>query len=98
MTRPVMEICWKNTYLMSRSSMTLVNCSIFSARPGAVRASASVAGGGAIRGLEITVRTSPPNTGASTMPSVAISLLIRGVDKLVQALLVLLYQLVQDGT
>ena len=70
-TRPVIETCWKKTYLMPSASIRRVRASIFSSRPGALRASSSVAGAGAIRGLERTVSTLPPNCGVST--SVAIS-------------------------
>src|SRR5664279_688843 len=52
---------------MPRCSIWRVIASIFSARPGALRASSSVAGGGAIRGLDSTVWTVPPNTGAASL-------------------------------
>src|ERR1700756_1764308 len=62
MTRPVTETCWKKTYLMPCASIRRVSSSIFSARPGAWRASSSVAGGGEMGGLERTVATLPPNS------------------------------------
>ena len=48
---------------MPSASIRRVSASIFSARPGALRASSSVAGAGSIRGLERTVSTFPPNCG-----------------------------------
>ena len=66
-TRPVIETCWKKTYLMPSASIRRVSASIFSARPGALRASSSVAGGGAIRGLARTSSTVPPNTRSGTV-------------------------------
>ena len=68
----MIETCWKNTYLIPSASIRRVSSSIFSARPGALRASSSVAGGGAIRGLASTVSTFPPST-ALPLTAVAIS-------------------------
>ncbi len=62
-TRPVIETCWKKTYLMPSDSMRRVISSMRSRRPGWLRASSSVAGGGAMRGLSVTVATVPPNVG-----------------------------------
>ena len=59
-----METCWKKTYLMPSDSMRRVISSIRSRRPGWLRASSSVAGGGAIRGLDSTVSTVPPKRPA----------------------------------
>jgi hypothetical protein len=56
-TRPVIETCWKKTYLMPSDSIRRVSSSIRSRRPGTLRASSSVAGGGAMRGLAVTVAT-----------------------------------------
>ena len=60
-TRPVIDTCWKNTYLMPSASIRRVSSSIFAVRPGALRASSSVAGAGAIRGDSSTVSTVPPS-------------------------------------
>src|SRR4051812_5317332 len=69
MTRPVIETCWKKTYLMPSASMRRAISSIFSRRPGWLRASSSVAGGGAIRALDRTVSTVPPSWRANVAPT-----------------------------
>ena len=66
MIRPVTEICWKKTYLMPSDSIRCVSASMRSRRPGWLRASSSVAGAGAIRGLAVTVATVPPNEGVAS--------------------------------
>jgi len=73
-TRPVIETCWKKTYLMPWSSIRRVISSIRSRRPGWLRASSSVAGGGVVFGVSRTVLTVPPKlSGAcestATVPS-----------------------------
>jgi hypothetical protein len=67
----VIETCWKKTYLIPSDSILRVISSMRSRRPGALRASSSVAGAGAMRGLSMTVATVPPNVGAepsATLP------------------------------
>ena len=67
MTRPVIETCWKKTYLMPSLSMRWVIASICSRRPGWLRASSSVAGAGAIRLERSTESTVPPKV-CPTLP------------------------------
>src|SRR3954463_13392164 len=69
MTRPVIETCWKKTYLMPSASMRRAISSIFSRRPGWLRASSSVAGGGAIRARDRTGSTVPPSWRANAPPT-----------------------------
>ena len=71
MIRPVTDTCWKKTYLMPSDSIRCVSASMRSRRPGWLRASSSVAGAGAMRGLAQTVATVPPNEGlgsSATLP------------------------------
>src|SRR6476659_7742644 len=71
MTRPVMETCWKKTYLMPSASILRVSASICAARPGWFRASSSVAGGMLARALCSTVSTPPPNVYGGMATGVA---------------------------
>jgi hypothetical protein len=56
----VTDTCWKKTYLIPSDSIRCAIASIRSRRPGAFRASSSVAGGGAIRLERSTESTVPP--------------------------------------
>src|SRR5262245_32735114 len=55
---PLIEICWKKTYSIPSSSIRFSISPIFSARPGAFRASSSVCGAGSIFGEESAASTS----------------------------------------
>ena len=60
------ETCWKKTYLMPSASIRRVISSIRSRRPGALRASSSVVGAGAILLERSTVSTVPPKVCPAT--------------------------------
>ena len=55
---PLIEICWKKTYSIPSSSIRFSISAIFSARPGASRASSRVGGAGSIFGEESAASTS----------------------------------------
>ena len=67
MTRPVIETCWKKTYLMPSDSMRRASSAMRSGRPGTLRASSSVAGGGATRGVARTSATPRPVLGTAVL-------------------------------
>jgi hypothetical protein len=74
-TRPVIETCWKKTYLIPWSSMRRVIASICSRLPGWLRASSSVAGGTVLRGVSSTVLTVPPKVVGPAPSTVTLSLM-----------------------
>ena len=61
---PLIETCWKKTYSIPSRSISLAISAIRSARPGAVRASSSVFGGGSIFGEESAASTSLGTSGS----------------------------------
>ncbi len=55
---PLIEICWKKTYSIPSSAIRFSISAIFSALPGALRASSRVRGAGSIFGEESAASTS----------------------------------------
>src|SRR4051794_6008622 len=72
---PLTETCWKKTYSMPSASMRLTSWSMCAARPGALRASSSVAGAGAIRGVASTPSTPRSARGVTVVSAMVHSLL-----------------------
>src|SRR5262245_47330613 len=71
---PLIEICWKKTYSIPSSSIRFAISAIFSARPGALRASSSVCGAGPIFGEENAASTS---LGTSSLAAIVGSFRLR---------------------